>query len=199
MMTRVLAAVLIVVATAPAVAQRNNASDVTGVSVTGSALVAGNFVAVGTPRPVQLTTELGTPFTADRIRALGTTVENQLTAGTFTDADGLALPPDVQIIVLGVLKSRVTGAGLSANALRELLAEGAPGHVDAAVALVDALIAMGTTPTVPAVATAVRAFNVYVGVARPEFLATPPAEFRAVHAVIMLYAGAVTEARPAVR
>ena len=199
MTTRLFSVALLAALAAPLAAQRNNSSDVSGVSVTGSAIVSGNFVAPPAPRPIQVTTELGTPFTADRIRALGATVENQMTAGTFTGADGAALPPDVQIIVLGVLKSGITGAGLSANALRDLLAEGAPGHVDAAVALVDALIAMGTTPTVPAVATAVRAFNAYVGVARPEFLTSPPAEFRAVHAVIMLYAGAVTEARPAVR
>lgn len=199
MMTRIFSVTLLVAMAAPLAAQRNNASDVSGVSVTGSAIVAGNFVALGTPRPVQVTNEPGSAFTADRVRALGVTVENQLTAGTFTGADGLTLPPDVQIIVLGVLKSGVTGAGLSATALRDLLGEGAPGHLDAANELLFAIIAMGTTPPVPAVATAVRAFNAYVDVARPEFLAAPPAEFRAVHAVITLYAGAVTETRPAAR
>lgn len=199
MTTRLLALTLLAAIATPLGAQRNNQSDVSGPSVTGSAIVAGNFVAPATPRAVHVTNEPGSAFTADRIRALGVNAENQMTAGTFTAADGAALPADVQIIVLGVLKSGVTGAGLSATALRDLLAAGAPGHDDAANELLDAFIGMGTTPTAPAVATAVRAFNAYVDVARPEFLSAPPAELRAVHAVIALYAGAVTEARPAAR
>ena len=57
MTNRLLSVALVAAIASPLAAQRNNQSDVSGVSVTGSAIVAGNFVAPAIPRAVQVTNE----------------------------------------------------------------------------------------------------------------------------------------------
>ena len=178
-------------------AQSRSASDVTGGSVTSGALLGGSFVPGVGLRPVPVGANQFDPAAADRIRGAAAALENQVNRGELVGPSGESIEPAAQLAVLGVLKSASTGAGLSVQALRDILARGVPGSPPLALALVDAFVNMGPTPSPVLVSTASRALNAYVALAEAAFLAAPPPEFVAVFAVVQRYVGAATQIAPA--
>jgi hypothetical protein len=180
----------------PLAAQSRTASDVTGGTVTSAALVGGNFVPRTGLRPVPVAANQYDPNAIERIRALATALDNQVARGQLTGPNGEAIDPAIQLEVLGVLKSATAGAGLSVQAVEDILAVGVPGRRSLATALVEALVAMGPTPTPVPVAAAARALNAYVAGADPAFLAAPPGEFVAAFAIVQRYSIAATQALP---
>ena len=188
---------LMLVALAPcAQAQRGSASDISGASVTSSTVVRGSYVPGGRLEPIPVGATQYDPAALARIRNAATALENQVNARALTGLDGATLPAESQLLVLGVLKSATTGAGLSVNALRTILARGVPGQAILANTLVDRLVQMGAEPTPLLVLQAAAALNAYVDAALPSVLASPPAEFVAVHAIVSRYSQATTQRTP---
>ena len=187
------AAVVVVLALASqAGAQRGSASDISGASVTSSTVVRGAYVPGGSADPAATVSAPVDPAALARIRSASTALDNQVNARALSGIDGTSLPAEVQLLVLGVLKSAATGAGLSVEALRAALGAAVPGQPALAGAVVDRLVQMGPEPTPLLVLQAANALNAFVDVALPSFLATPPAEFVAVHAVVTRYSQAAT-------
>ena len=177
-------------------AQRGSASDISGPSVTGATVVRGAFVPGGRMEPVPVGASQYDPAALARIRNASTALDNQVAARALTGLDGGTISADAQLLVLGVLKSSTTGAGLSVDALRATLASGVPGRAALANVLVDRLVQMGAEPTPLLVLQASTAMNALIDAALPSFLASPPAEFVAVHAVVNRYSQAATQRAP---
>lgn len=194
-------AVVLAAATLPplaiAGAQRGSASDISGPSVTSSTVVRGAYVPGGRLEPVPVSAANADPAAVARIRNASLALDNQVNAGALTGLDGSALPADAQLLVLGVLKSGTTGAGLSVDALRTILARATPGQAALANTLVDRLVQMGPEPTPLLVLRAATALNDFVDAALPSFLASPPPEFVALHAIVTRYSRAATQRPPA--
>ncbi len=180
-------------------AQSRSASDISGSTVTSAAVLGGSYVPGVGLRPVPVTSSQFDPASAARIRGAVTALENQITQGELVGPTGARIEPAGQLALLGVLKAATTGAGLSPQAVRDVFAAGVPKNVALAIQLVVALVDMGTTPTPIAVARAARALNAYVAEAEPAFLANPPGEFAAAHAVISRYVAAATQETPDTR
>ena len=177
-------------------AQRGSASDISGPSITGSTVVRGAYVPGGRLEAVPVGAAQFDPAALARIRSASTALDDQIAARALTGLDGGTVSADAQLLVLGVLKSSTTGAGLSVDALRALLASGVPGRAALANALVDRLVQMGPEPTPLLVLQASIAMNAYINEALPSFLAAPPAELIAVHAVVSRYTQAATQRTP---
>ena len=177
-------------------AQTRSASDVTGGSVTSAALLGGSFVPGFGLRPVPVGANLYDPNALDRIRGAAAALENQVNRGELSGPAGEAIAPGIQLAVLGVLKSGTTGAGLSVNAVRDILARGVPRDAALAQLLLNAMIDMGPTPSPMQVSGATRALNAYVAAADATFLAAPPGEFVAAFAIVQRYSAAATQAAP---
>ena len=178
-------------------AQRGSASDISGASVTSSTVVRGAYVPGGRLEPIPVGATQYDPAALARIRNAATALDNQVNARALTGLDGATLSAEAQLLVLGVLKSATTGAGLSVNALRAILARGVPGQAILANTLVDRLVQMGAEPTPLLVLQAATALNAFVDAALPSFLSSPPAEFIAVHAIVSRYSQAATQGTPA--
>lgn len=189
-------AVALAVFTSPALAQRGSASDISGPSITGSTVVRGAYVPGGRLEPVPVGATQFDPSALARIRSASTALDNQVAARSLTGLDGGTIAADAQLLVLGVLKSGTTGAGLSVDALRATLALAVPGRVALAHTLVDRLVQMGAEPTPLLVLNAAVALNAFINEALPSFLASPPPEFVAVHAIVSRYTVAATQRTP---
>ena len=196
LLTLVAGAVALAIFSVRAQAQRGSASDISGPSVTGSTVVRGAYVPGGRLEPVPVGATQYDPAALARIRNASTALDNQVAARSLTGLDGGTIPADAQLLVLGVLKSSTTGAGLSVDALRSILLPGVPGRAELANTLVDRLVQMGAEPTPLLVLQASIALNAYIDAALPSFLASPPAEFVAVHAIVSRYTHAATQRTP---
>ena len=194
-------AIILLLAVAPRAlaAQSRSASDISGGTVTSAAVLGGSYVPGIGLRPVPVGANQFDPNALERIRAASTALENQVNRGELTGPGGEAIEPAAQLAVLGVLKSATTGAGLSVEALRDILGAGVPNDPVLAAQLLGALVDMGPTPSPVLVAAASRALNAYVAAAEPAFLAAPPGEFAAAFAIINRYVAAATQANPILR
>lgn len=169
LLTRGAAAVALALMTAPATAQTNNQSDVTGGNVTSSAIAGGGTVAAE-----------ASPAVAAAVANAGTAVTAQLSSGTLsaTTPDGatVSIPPAVQAALLGIL----AGGAAPPEFVAGLAASGA----GAASELAQALENLVSSPATGQLAAAVGHFNALVAGADPAFLASPTPEFLAVHSVL---------------
>ena len=128
-------------------AQRGSASDISGASVTSSTVVRGAYVPGGRLEPIPVGATQYDPAALARIRNAATALDNQVNARALTGLDGATLSAEAQLLVLGVLKSATTGAGLSVNALRAILARGVPGQAILANLNIDSKATMGFAMT----------------------------------------------------
>lgn len=170
----VFAAALALIAAAPVAAQIGNMSDVTGVVTTGSTVAN-----IGAPA-VDAQGMIITPGLLTFMDAAGFSVASSMSRGTLTSPVGASISPAAQSLVLAV------GIGVDPP---QLLAQ-ALGNSPEAAMLANAMAGLLFSATPEQLGAARDAFNALVMAADQAYLAAPPGEFLAVHAVLNSLIGA---------
>jgi len=181
---------VLVVGASTAQAQRGNASDVTGVNITGSTTSGGAFVPAGTVLvPIPGIPSLpGVTDVVVRLAPSLATVVQALVNGEARSANGALIPKEAGILAaqLGVAQKGSAVSSICCSALGQALMSGV--GAPAAPIVEQFLNAFGGVlliPTPAAVSAAVAAWNALVNGAEGEYLARPPAEFQAVQALLL--------------
>jgi hypothetical protein len=159
-------------AAAPAAAQRDNASDVTGPNVTSSAIVSG-FV---TPSPT-VSLPAGS---AAALAAAASTLAASLNAGSVSGGGLSVSGPGVRSV--GVLMTGPTTPSLATQAEVSAALSGGDASAVAVDALENSLAGLINNPTPANVTVAANAFALVVNQSGAAFLARPPEEFEAIYA-----------------
>lgn len=175
---------------APAWAQ--SASDVTGVSTTGSTIAGGVFTpppsgtgAGGAPAGggAVPTGAVVPPQVMQAVVATSGVVSTQLSAGTMTTPAGAPISAPAQQVVATVMTTGTPAAQAQlAAALTQ--AGSTPAVAEAVTSLVNSLPGLLVTPTPAQLTSALSAFNALVNNAGADFLQNPPPEFQAIHSAL---------------
>jgi hypothetical protein len=174
----------------PALAQRNNASDATGVGLTGSTAVGAVFAptVARVEVPIADAGNVSAPMQV-RLSVSVTSLQQRLEAGALTSLNGIAAPAAIQQ-QLRALFSPTTRSEVLVQ-LQADLARGVPNQPALAARLAEALSDVAAFATPRNVALAIDRFNALVADAEPSYLRAMPPVLSGVHAMLQtLGAGA---------